>query len=127
MNPETTSLSLPRDRVIKVLVLTGSSQGFEQELSRPLITIGRLGGGADIEVDDSEASRLHCAIETKGDAIFLRDLRSTNGTFLGDARVFAARLEHMSQFRIGSSLLQVMVLPAPEPSRAPKGRLLDQA
>src|ERR1700722_2601219 len=47
--PETTSLSLPRDRRIRISVLAGSSQGCERELSRPLITIGRLGGGADIE------------------------------------------------------------------------------
>lgn len=81
---------------------------MEYELSRPLVTVGRPGGGADIEIDDPEISRLHCAVEVRRDAILLHDLRSTNGTYLGDSRVFAARLEQASTFRIGSSLLQVL-------------------
>jgi pSer/pThr/pTyr-binding forkhead associated (FHA) protein len=108
-NPETVTLSLPQDSIIKISVLTGLSQGTECQLSRPLMTIGRRGGGADIEIDDSEVSRLHCAVEARHDAIFLRDLHSTNGTYLDNSLVFAARLEHMSQFRIGSSVLQVTV------------------
>jgi hypothetical protein len=115
--PETESLTLPRDQTIKICVITGSSQGMECELSRPLVTIGRLGGGADIEIDDPEVSRLHCAVEVKRDAILLRDLSSTNGTYLGESRVFAGRLEPMSQFRIGNTLLQVSIVPVKEKSR----------
>jgi pSer/pThr/pTyr-binding forkhead associated (FHA) protein len=73
------------------------------------MTIGRLGGGANIEIDDPEVSRLHCAVEVRRDAILLHDLRSKNGTYLGDSRVFAARLDESSKFRIGSSLLQVSI------------------
>lgn len=114
--PETESLTLPQDQTIKICVITGSSRGMECELSRPLVTIGRLGGGADIEIDDPEVSRLHCAIEVKRDAILLRDLSSTNGTYLGESRVFAGRLEPMSQFRIGTTVLQVSIVPAREKS-----------
>jgi pSer/pThr/pTyr-binding forkhead associated (FHA) protein len=53
---------------------------------------------------------LHCAIEVRRDAIFLHDLRSRNGTYLNDSRIFVVRLEEMSKFRIGSSLLQINVL-----------------
>jgi uncharacterized protein YlaI len=115
--PETQSLTLPQDHTIKICVITGTSRGMECELSRPLMTIGRLGGGADIEIDDPEVSRLHCAVEVKRDAILLRDLSSTNGTYLGESRVFAGRLEPMSQFRIGTTLLQVCVVPVREKSR----------
>jgi pSer/pThr/pTyr-binding forkhead associated (FHA) protein len=80
-----------------------------RELSRPLLTIGRLGGGADMEIDDPEISRLHCAVEVRRDAILLHDLRSTNGTYLGGSRVFAARLDESSKFRVGSSFLQVRI------------------
>jgi len=106
---QTADLALPRDKTIKISVIAGSSQGMECELSRPLMTIGRLGGGADIEIDDLKVSRLHCAVEVRRDAILLHDLRSTNGTYLGNSRVFNARLEEMSKFRIGSSFLQVSV------------------
>jgi hypothetical protein len=115
--PETESLTLPRDHTIRICVITGSSRGMECELSRPLVTIGRMGGGADIEIDDPEVSRLHCAVEVKRDVIFLRDLSSTNGTYLGESRVFAGRLEPMSQFRIGTTLLQVSIVPVREKSR----------
>jgi hypothetical protein len=107
---ETKSLELPRGLVIKICVVAGSSQGVEFELSRPLMTIGRLGGEADIQIDDPGVSRLHCALEVRRDAILLHDLRSSNGTFVDGSLVFAARLKRMSQFRIGSSHLQVNIL-----------------
>lgn len=113
--PHTTSLTLPQNETIKISVIGGPSQGVECELSRPLVTIGRSGGGADIEIDDPEVSRVHCAVETRHDAILLHDLSSTNGTYVGESRVLAARLEHLSKFRIGSTLLQVSVLPAGQP------------
>lgn len=113
---ETRSLTLPQDHTIKICVVTGSSQGMECELSRPLVTIGRIGGGADIEIDDPEVSRLHCAVEVKRDAILLRDLSSTNGTYLDGSRVFAGRLEPKSQFRIGTTFLQVSIVPVKEKS-----------
>ena len=125
LNPETTSLSLPQGTTIKISVLTGSSQGIECQLSRPLVTIGRLGGGADIEIDDPEVSKLHCVVEARRDVILLRDLGSTNGTYLGNSSVFAARLEEMSKFRIGSSLLQVTIHSAAE-GRSHKDESLDK-
>jgi pSer/pThr/pTyr-binding forkhead associated (FHA) protein len=73
----------------------------------PLVTLGRLRGGADIEIDDPQVSRLHCAIEVKGDHVFLRDLRSTNGTYVAGRRVLAAKLDDSAEFRIGSSALRV--------------------
>jgi len=104
---ETPSLDLqPGDRVT-ICVSSGRDLNKEFELSKPLTTIGRLGGGADIELDDPEVSRSHCAIEVRRDAILLHDLRSTNGTYLGHHRVSVVRLEPMSHFRIGSSFLQL--------------------
>ena len=108
---------LPRDKTINLSVISGPSQGMKCDLSRPLITIGRLGGGADIEIDDPEVSRLHCSVEVRRDAIFLTDLRSTNGTYLGDTRVFGARLDEMSIFRIGSTSLQLTFISATESCR----------
>jgi len=106
-------LGIPHGQAIKILVVTGPAQGLEFELSRPLMTIGRLGGEADIQIDDPEVSRLHCAVEVRRDAILLRDLRSLNGTFIDGSQVFAARLKGTSQFCIGSSCLQIDILLAP--------------
>jgi Inner membrane component of T3SS, cytoplasmic domain len=104
---QTKSLSLPKDAAIAVCVTAGPAKGLECELTRPLVTIGRRGGGADIEIDDAEISRLHCSVEVKRDVVLLHDLRSTNGTYVGERRILSARLENQSEFRIGSSILRV--------------------
>jgi hypothetical protein len=107
VSPQTQTLVLPRDAMIKLAVVMGQRPGTVYELSRPLMTIGRMGGGADIEIDDPEVSRLHCSIEVRRDAILLQDLRSKNGTFIDGSRVFAARLEETSQFQVGATVLRI--------------------
>jgi pSer/pThr/pTyr-binding forkhead associated (FHA) protein len=62
-------------------------------------------------LDDAEVSRWHCSIEVKENVIRLRDLDSTNGIYLDDEKVRAAELQHESQFRIGSCVIQVQVTP----------------
>ncbi len=105
------ALDLPEGKSITVSVTDGSSKGLERNLTMPLATIGRLGGGADIELDDRQVSRLHCALEIKNDSVLLRDLRSTNGTYVSDQRVLSAKLEPPAEFRIGSTILKVTVTP----------------
>ena len=83
------------------------------------MTIGRLGGDADIQIDDPGVSRLHCAPEVRRDAILLHDLRSRNGTFVDNSQVMAARLRNESQFRIGSSCLQIEILSSSNPRHTP--------
>jgi pSer/pThr/pTyr-binding forkhead associated (FHA) protein len=103
----TQTLALPKDHVICVSVVQGRSQGQSFDIVRPLMTIGRAGGGADIEIDDPEASRVHCALEVRRETVLLQDLNSTNGTYVENSRVMAAQLESGSLFRIGDTLLQV--------------------
>lgn len=105
--PETANPDLPVGEHIKLCVVTGPSQGSEFEIIRSITTIGRMGGGADIEIDDPEVSRSHCAIEVRRDGILLYDLSSTNGTFLRSSRVSVVRLEPLSVFRVGTSQLQL--------------------
>ncbi|MFZ0523480.1 MAG: FHA domain-containing protein [Candidatus Acidiferrales bacterium] len=104
---QTATLDLPVGKSITVSVIDGPSSGFQRDLTMPLVTLGRLRGGADIEIDDPQVSRLHCAIEVKNDAVFLRDLRSTNGTYVAGRRVLAAKLDASAEFRIGISALRI--------------------
>jgi hypothetical protein len=112
LSQKAATLDLPAGKLITISVVAGSSLAAEREMTQPLLTIGRLGGGADFEIDDPQVSRLHCAIEVKTDTVFLRDLRSTNGTYLDERRVVSACLEHKSEFRIGASILRVSIVPA---------------
>jgi len=103
------TLDLPEHKSVLISVVEGTSQGIERGMTVPLVTIGRLRGGADIEIDDPQVSRLHCAIEVKNDSVLLRDLRSTNGTYIGDKRVHAALLVGSAEFRIGETKIRVAV------------------
>jgi hypothetical protein len=98
---------LPKGDHTSLLVLEGPSQGEEFEITKSITTIGRRGGGADFEIDGPTISRAHCAVEIRRDGVLLHDLRSTNGTYLRNSGVSVVRLEPMSTFRIGTSLLQL--------------------
>src|SRR5438034_2382532 len=63
--------------------------------------------GADIPVNDPEISRHHCLLEVRDTYINLKDLDSTNGTFLDEERVRAAMLQDGTEFRIGGSVIRV--------------------
>jgi Inner membrane component of T3SS, cytoplasmic domain len=105
--PEAHNPELSAAEQIKIRVVSGLAQGQEFELTKSITTIGRLGGGADLEINDPEVSRLHCAVEVRRDGILLHDLRSLNGTYLRNSRVSVARLGPAAKFRIGASELQI--------------------
>lgn len=67
--------------------------------------IGR--DGADIHLEDVKASRKHAELALHGPGAYqLRDLASTNGTFLNGKRVTGkARLDHEDRIRIGDTVL----------------------
>lgn len=103
---------LPKNKIITISVIGGPSKGVIRRLVKPHISIGRSGGGADIEVDDQKVSDMHCAVGVKDYIIRLCDLDSHDGTYVENRRVSVASLEHLSEFRVGSSVLLVTVFPA---------------
>jgi pSer/pThr/pTyr-binding forkhead associated (FHA) protein len=109
--PRSGTLDLPEHKSIMISVVEGTSQGIERGMTVPLVTIGRLRGGADIEIDDPKVSRLHCAIEVTNDSVLLRDLRSTNGTFIGERRIQSIQLQQSAEFRIGETKIRVAIQP----------------
>jgi len=108
--PGSRTFELPKDKTITISVLAGPSKGATHQFHKPRISIGRAGGGADIEVDDSKVSRLHCALGVSHGSIRLCDLGSTNGTYVNDKLVEVAELGHLSEFRVGSSVLLITII-----------------
>jgi hypothetical protein len=106
---EASSLQLPAGRSIALSVVSGPARGLLYQVEKPRVVLGRA--DADIVINDKEISRWHCAIEIKGDIIRLRDMDSTNGTYFADERVRVAELKHLSEFRIGTSVILVSVTP----------------
>ena len=102
-------LTLSNDRTIKVSVIGGPSAGLTCELTKPKTSIGSAGGGADIEINDPQVSPMHCAVGLTEDVIRLCDLDSANGTYVNDEQIEAIDLEHLAEFRIGSTWFLVLV------------------
>jgi pSer/pThr/pTyr-binding forkhead associated (FHA) protein len=64
-------------------------------------TIGRA-TGADFIVDAPLVSRVHCRLTAlPGGGLEVRDLESTNGTFVNDQRIDAAHLNSGDKLRVG--------------------------
>jgi FHA domain len=102
-------LSLPDGKSIALAVLSGPSKGLVHTLGKPWVVIGRTAG--DMLINDPNVSRWHCAVEVKGDEVRVRDLDSTNGTFVGAERVGSSQLSHLSEFRVGESVVLVTITP----------------
>jgi predicted Zn finger-like uncharacterized protein len=100
-------LQLPNDRKLSLAVIQGANSGEIFQISRPQMVIGR--GEVDITVNDVEASRAHARIDVIGSRVVLRDLNSTNGTFVNEEKVTAANLENQSEFRIGSTIFMLIL------------------
>src|SRR5260370_2069644 len=107
-------LALPKDKIITISVIGGPSKGLARQMVKPHVSIGRTGGGAEIEIDDPRVSDLHCVVGVENEVIRLCDMDSHSGTYIEHRRVVVAGLAHLSEFRVGSSLLLVTVLPAQE-------------
>ena len=63
-------------------------------------TLGR-GAHADFVVGDALLSRVHCRLTATEEHLAIEDLKSTNGTFVNDARVRFATLEDGDRVRVG--------------------------
>jgi hypothetical protein len=78
----------PRKVVIRVLEL-GRQREFEGLCP---MTIGRE-RTCELALGDAEVSRRHARLETQDGRVFLRDLRSKNGTYLNGRRIDDAVIE----------------------------------
>lgn len=77
------------------------------------LTIGRQ-SDSDVIVNLARVSRQHAAIERRGDEFWLRDLGSTNGTYLAGRRVEEQQLVNGDTIRIGDAQLVFKQATSPE-------------
>jgi predicted Zn finger-like uncharacterized protein len=101
------ALALPRDKRFSLAVIQGAATGRIFQITRSRTTVGRSGN--DIDLDDPEASRSHAAVEVLADQAILRDLGSTNGTWIDGERIEQHVLANQSEFRIGSHALMFII------------------
>ena len=104
---ESGALELPKDKRYSLAVIQGEATGQIFQIHKTRTTLGR--SGADINLNDPEASRQHSAVEIFGDHAVVRDLDSTNGTFVDTERIQQHVLQNHMEFRIGSHVLMFIV------------------
>jgi diguanylate cyclase (GGDEF)-like protein len=92
-----------RDRAY-LIVLAGSSVGEMFILNTSRTVIGR-GNQADIHIIDEGISRRHAEVMQEGDRVFVRDLGSTNGTFLNGHRINEHPLKDGDKIQVGSTTI----------------------
>ena len=99
------------DKAITICVTKGRSARTTHRLTKPRASIGKMGGGADMQIDDPEVCPLHCAVAMTENGVRLYDLDSMNGTYIDDERIQVADLQDLSVFRIGLTEFVVSVVP----------------
>ncbi|HPQ38915.1 MAG TPA: FHA domain-containing protein [bacterium] len=91
----------------RLVVIEGSDAGLEIPMEIPRLVIGRR--GADVNLNDRLVSRRHAAIEAGGGRYLLKDLGSTNGTFLNGQPAGMEFLKHGDEIQIGSTLIRFTI------------------
>ena len=90
-----------------LIVVEGDNVGARAELSQAPLLIGR-GSDAAIKLDDDYVSTRHARIAASGDQWFVEDLGSTNGTYIGSARITQPTTIGLgTQVRIGKTILEL--------------------
>jgi pSer/pThr/pTyr-binding forkhead associated (FHA) protein len=105
--PEAELLALPSGKRVSLAVLQGADSGLILAVDKPVMVIGRA--DADLVLADSEVSRRHARLEFKGLGVQLRDLNSTNGTYVNEQRITVTQVDNQTEFRIGATTLMLII------------------
>jgi len=96
--------SLGKDKDAYIIFLSGPLMGKLHLLKDGKVILGR-GNDVDIPINDLGISRHHAAIEFQKGTAVLKDLGSTNGTFINGHRVEESQLKDGDKIQISSSTI----------------------
>ncbi len=87
----------------RILAITGPLKGCAFQITSSELILGRDEANS-ICLEDDLASRQHTSLRLEDDRVVVRDLDSTNGTFVNNSSVSIKVLEHGDRLKIGSSV-----------------------
>lgn len=103
----------------KLTIRSGPQAGMDLNMDQPSVRIGR-GSGSNLIIQDNQASRQHAEISRQGNQYFIRDLGSTNGTFVNGQRISGSQpLQPGDQVRIGETVMAFQAAPGAAAAAAP--------
>ena len=85
----------------RLVIHPGTPQAWEIQLKPGLNSLGR-GASNDFTIQDQSISGSHCQIVVDDAGAMIRDMGSTNGTFVNQAKVQESRLESGQPLRLGT-------------------------
>jgi two-component system cell cycle response regulator len=111
MQEEETTVARGEDAVVKpgekrpyLLVLSGTGIGRSLRIEKRSYTLGRA-ADADFRLDDEGISRHHAKVVVLAhDVVLLKDLGSTNGTFVNDQQIEAHPLSEGDRVQLGATI-----------------------
>lgn len=87
-----------------LFVIQGRDQGTRFRLDGSTVTLGR-GTSNAVQLHDTEVSREHAEFSRRGDSYFIRDLDSSNGTYVNGKPIKEHELASGDQLQLGRTLL----------------------
>ena len=92
-----------------LIVIYGQDMGRRIHVGTEPLIIGRS-PQCEVQVDQESVSRNHCRVRHHEGEFRVRDLDSTNGTYVNDDLIEAeARLRHGDQLKVGRTILKFIV------------------
>ena len=105
---------IPKDAAIfrqsgrgRFIVIRGPDRGESLVVDQGTVTIGS-GTSAEVQLSDPTISRRHLSVTLAANGVVVRDLGSTNGSFVGGARFQELLLGFGAEILIGQTLLKYL-------------------
>lgn len=90
-----------------LVVINGLDLGKRYTLAQTSVLIGRS-SKTDIRIDEDSISRHHALLINDGTQVTLRDLGSTNGTYVNDVQIKERPLRDSDQIRVGRTIFKFL-------------------
>lgn len=90
----------------KLVILTQGMTGRAHELNVDRTTIGRVEDNT-FQIADASVSSHHCEVLLRGGEVLIRDLNSTNGSFINNAQITESVLKPGQTLRLGQIELKL--------------------
>jgi pSer/pThr/pTyr-binding forkhead associated (FHA) protein len=104
----------------KLVILSPGLTGRTQDLKADTTTIGRVEDNS-FQIAEPSVSSHHCEVLLRGAEVVVRDLNSTNGTFINGDKVTESVLKPGQILRLGQIEMRLETDAAPPPAAAAAG------
>jgi two-component system response regulator HydG len=98
----------------KTFIKLSGKKGKTYSITKDIFSIGKAAGNDLVLSDDEFVSNYHCKIECRKGSFFIKDLKSTNGTFLNNQQIIEATLPFGAIFKVGQTDIEFGTLDSKE-------------